>query len=52
MLKRGLLLLDEVVFERERFFVIGNDDVVDVDGLADEGAGFGVFGCGLHGSTS
>jgi hypothetical protein len=30
-----LLLLDEVVLEGERLLVIGDHDVVDVDGLAD-----------------
>src|SRR5438105_7535572 len=29
--KAGLLLLDEVVFEGERFFVVVDDDVVEVD---------------------
>ena len=43
MLKRGLLLLDEVILEGERFFVIGDDDVIDVDGLAHQRAGFRVF---------
>ena len=43
----GLLLLDEVIFERERFFVVGYDDVVDVHGFADQGAGFGVVGAAL-----
>ena len=42
-----LLLLDEVVFERERLFVVGDDDVVDVDGLADQRAGLGVFPAAL-----
>ena len=38
-----LLLLDEVIFEGQRFFVIGDDDVVNVYGFADQRAGFGVF---------
>ena len=38
-----LLLLDEVVLERQRLFVIGDDDVVDVDRLAHQRAGFRVF---------
>jgi len=38
-----LLLLDQVVLKGQRFFVIGDDYVVDVDGLADERAGFRVF---------
>ena len=37
-----LLLLDEVVLERQRFLVVVDDDVVDVDGLAHERAGLGV----------
>ena len=35
-----LALLDEIVFERERLFVVGDDDVVDVGGFAHQGAGF------------
>ena len=35
-------LLDEVVFECERFVLVGDKDVVDVDGLAHEGARLGV----------
>ena len=42
-----LFLLDEVVLEGERFFVVGDDDVVDVSGLADERAGFCVFPAAL-----
>ena len=38
----GLALLDQVVFECERLMLIGDGDVVDVDGLAHEGAGLGV----------
>jgi len=38
-----LLLLDEVILERERLFVIGDNDVVDIDRLADERAGLRVF---------
>ena len=38
-----LALLDEIVFERQRLFVVGDDDVVDVDGLAHQRAGFGVL---------
>ena len=37
-----LALLDEVVFKSEGFVLVGDEDVVDVDGLAHEGAGFGV----------
>ncbi len=37
-----LLLLDEVVFECERFVLVGDGDVLDIDGLAHEGAGLGV----------
>ena len=41
-----LALLDEVVFKRQRFVLVGDEDVVEVDGLAHERAGFGV---GLRG---
>ena len=37
-----LALLDEVVFEGERFVFVVDEDVVEVDGLAHERAGFGV----------
>ena len=37
-----LALLDEVIFKREGFLVVGDDDVVDVDRLAHERPGFGV----------
>ena len=35
-----LALLDEIIFKRERLLVVGNDDVVNVDGLADQGPRF------------
>jgi hypothetical protein len=35
-----LALLDEIVFKGEGFVLVGDEDVVDVDGLAHEGAGF------------
>ena len=38
-----LALLDQVVFERKRFLVVGDDDVLDVDGFANERAGLSVF---------
>ena len=38
----GLALLDEVIFEGQRFAFIGYGDVVDVDGLAHERAGFAI----------
>ena len=38
----GLALLDEVVFEGEGLMLIGDEDGVEVDGLAHERAGFGV----------
>ena len=41
--KSWLLLLDEVVLERQRLFVVGYDDVVNVDGLAHQGVGFCVL---------
>ncbi len=37
-----LALLDEVVFEGQRFVFVGYEDVVDVDGFAHQRAGFGV----------
>jgi hypothetical protein len=37
-----LLLLNEVVFERESLALVVDDDVLDVDGLAEEGASLGV----------
>ena len=39
-----LLLLDQVVFERQRLALVGHDDVLDIDGLAQQAAGLGVFG--------
>ena len=38
-----LLLLDEVILKRQRFFIIGYYDVVNVDGLADQRPGFRVL---------
>ena len=38
-----LALLDEIVFERQRFFVVGDDDVVNVDGFAHQCAGLRVL---------
>ena len=38
-----LALLDQIVFERQRLFVVGDDDVVDVDRLAHQRSGLGVF---------
>jgi len=32
-----------VTFEGERLFVVGDDDVIDIDGFANERAGLGVF---------
>lgn len=37
----GLVLLDQVVFKREGLFVVVAEDVVEVAGLRDEGAGLG-----------
>ena len=37
-----LALLDEVVLEGQGLLLIGNEDVVEIDGLAHEGAGLGV----------
>src|SRR5258708_1168023 len=42
-----LVLLDKVVLEGERFFIIGDNDVVDVYGLTDERAGFSIFPAAL-----
>ena len=42
----GLALLDQVVFQSQRFVLVGNEDVIEVDSLAHQGAGFGV---GLRG---
>ena len=41
-----LALLDEVVFESQGLVLVGDEDVVEVDGLAHQRAGFGV---GLRG---
>ena len=41
-----LTLFDEVVFERQRFLVVGDDDVVDVDRLADQRVRFCVLPTG------
>jgi hypothetical protein len=38
----GFVLFDEGVFEGEGFLFVVDDDVVEVAGLGDEGAGFGV----------
>ena len=43
-----LLLLDEVVFQRQRFFFVVDDDVLEVDGFAQQGAGLGVLGRALE----
>ena len=40
--KSRLLLLDEVVLESQCLFVVCDNDVVDIDGLADQRAGFGI----------
>ena len=37
-----LLLLDQVVLKRQRFFLVVDDDVVEIDGLAQQRAGLGV----------
>ena len=41
-----LALLDEVVFKGQRLVLVGDEDVVEIDGLAHQGAGLGV---GLRG---
>ncbi len=43
-----LALLDEVVFERERFALVVDRDVFDIDGLAHQRAGLGVGLAGLQ----
>ena len=45
-IEAGMALLDEVVFQSEGFVLVGDQDVVEVDGLAHERAGFRV---GLRG---
>ena len=47
-----LLLLDEVVLERQRFFVVGDDDVVHIDRLAHQSVGLGILETALRESTS
>ena len=37
-----LALLDEVIFKRQRFVLVGHQNVVEIDGLAHQRAGFGV----------
>ncbi len=38
-----LLLLDEVVLERQRLFFVADDDVFNIDSLTEEAAGFGIL---------
>src|ERR1700686_2066119 len=38
-----LALLDQIVLESQRLFIVGNDDVVDIDRLLHQGSGLGVF---------
>ena len=38
-----LALLDEIIFKRQRLFVVGDDDVFDIHRLAHQRAGLGVF---------
>ena len=38
----GLALLDEIVFQSQRLVLVVDQDVVDVDRIAHQGAGFGV----------
>ena len=45
-IEAGLALLDEVVFKGQRLVLVGDQDVVEIDGLAHQRAGFGV---GLRG---
>src|ERR1700688_1271721 len=41
--KARLLLLDEMILKRQRLFVVGYDNVVNVDRFANKCVGFGVF---------
>src|SRR5580658_10336876 len=41
--KFRLVLLDKIVFQRQRFFYVVDDDVVDVNNLAHQRAGLGVL---------
>ena len=41
------LLLDQVVLKRQRLFVVGHDDVVNVHRLAHQGIGLGIFPAAL-----
>src|ERR1700680_1177893 len=38
-----LALLDQIIFEGQRLFVVCNHDVINVDGLAYQGSGLGIF---------
>ncbi len=38
-----LVLLDEVVFERQRFFLVVDDDIFQIGDLANERSGLGVL---------
>jgi hypothetical protein len=38
-----LALLDEIIFESQRFFVVAHDDVIDVDRLAHQRSGLRVL---------
>ena len=44
----GWYLLDEIVFERQRFALVVHDDVVEVGDFAHQGAGFGVGPTGFQ----
>ncbi len=37
-----LLLLDQVIFKGQRFLIVGNNDVLNVHGLAQKASGFGI----------
>ena len=43
-----LLLLDQVVLKRQRFLLVVHDDVVEVDGLAQQRSGLGIVGRALQ----
>ena len=43
-----LVLLDEVIFESQRFFFVIDEDVVDIVRFGDQATGFGVRRACLH----
>ena len=41
-IEAGMALFDEIVFQCQRFMLVGYEDVIEVHGLAHQGAGFGI----------